>query len=149
MSRSVKRVPPAGKGGDRERAELNRLLPAASSGDLSRPHVRMSLLAEPSRIRGTSHGICLQEHPEQGGPSLAGGQEWSRGMRDPTARQGTHVLGVVVGKPLDADAAEVIRVWSGSPAGTGRIEARVAGRQDRKAGGDVPSLLSTQSVGTS
>ena len=38
-------------------------------------------------------------------------------MRDPTARQGTPVLGVVVGKPLDADAAEVIRVWSGSPAG--------------------------------
>jgi len=42
--------------------------------------------------------------------------EERQGMKRPTARQGTPVLGVVIGKPLDAEAAEVVRVWEGSPA---------------------------------
>jgi len=40
----------------------------------------------------------------------------TRGSRNPTARQGTPVLGVIIGKPRGVDAAEVLRVWSGSPA---------------------------------
>ena len=39
-----------------------------------------------------------------------------RGMRKPTAQQGTAVLGVVVGKPLGEEAAEIVRVWEASPA---------------------------------
>lgn len=35
---------------------------------------------------------------------------------EPTARQGTPALGVVIGKPQDAEAAEVLRVWPGSAA---------------------------------
>ncbi len=43
-------------------------------------------------------------------------QSSAEGMRNPTARQGTPVLGVVIGKPLEEKAAEVVRVWPGSPA---------------------------------
>jgi type II secretory pathway component PulC len=51
------------------------------------------------------------EAPEKGAVAGKPGE-----MQKPTARQGTAVLGVVIAKPLDVEAAEVIRVWEDSPA---------------------------------
>lgn len=49
-------------------------------------------------------------------PAETSSPEKSEGMRWPTARQGTPVLGVVIGKPENVEAAEVLRVWEDSPA---------------------------------
>lgn len=55
---------------------------------------------------------------KQGKPKQAasGKSTQSHGMRRPTARQGTAVLGVVAGEPLEENGAEVVRVWPDSPA---------------------------------
>jgi len=61
---------------------------------------------------GKEKRAAKPKEPSQGKAAA----EKDRGMRKPTARQGTPVLGVVIGKPTDVEAAEVIRVWEDSPA---------------------------------
>jgi superoxide dismutase, Cu-Zn family len=49
-------------------------------------------------------------------PAAKKQEEASRGKRPLTATQGTPVLGVIIGKRIGIEAAEVERVWPGSPA---------------------------------
>lgn len=57
-----------------------------------------------------------KEKPEEAKPDKRGTDKKRRDAAEVTARQGTPVLGVVIGKPMGKDAAEVVRVWEDGPA---------------------------------
>jgi superoxide dismutase, Cu-Zn family len=58
-----------------------------------------------------------KEAVDQESDAQAAAKEESHGTKQPlTATQGTPVLGVVIGKRIDVEAAEVVRIWPGSPA---------------------------------